>query len=65
MANLDFLLLVVAGAARCFLGFAIGSLTSGAFEELAVDLVSDCFLTVVGSRFLRTFLAAGLADSGT
>ena len=63
MANLDFLLLAVAGAARGFLGFATVSLTSDVFAELAVDLWSDCLLTVAGSRFLRGFLAAGLADS--
>ena len=63
-ANFDFLLLVVAGAARCFLGFAIVSLTSGVLEALAVDLLSACFLTAVDSRFLRGFLAAGFA-SGT
>ena len=63
MANLDFLLLVVAGAARGFLGFGIDSLTSGVLEELVDLLLSDCFLKLVGSRFLRGFLAAGFAGS--
>lgn len=58
-------MVAVPGAARGFRCFGPVSLPS-AVEEMAVVLLSACFFALLeGSRFLRGFLAAAMAERGT